>query len=747
MSLGERNGEITVRAVVSLTLVLVVGPAAWTQAPVSTTADFRRDIYPLLLKWDESLLPASLTSDHWAFQPLQRPVVPRVKNAGWVRNPIDAFIAAGHEAKGLTPAPAASRRTLVRRLSLDLLGLPPAPEEVERFLMDDAPDACEHLVDRLLASPHYGERWARHWLDVARWAESEGYESNHLRPYAWRSRDWVVAALNQDMPFADFVRAQVAGDEIVPYADDHLIATGFLAACRLSSNEEDKALQRNDIHVDIVNATASAFLGITLSCAQCHNHRFDPFTAQDYYRFQGFFVKGQPANLVLQDQKLWAEYLAKRPEGYEQAEKLRDLLFEQGRANQVAKVKKTLSAEAMRVLDVPAVKRTPAEERLARETDLRFQFTPNEIENGIPPDDRKLYDELKKKVERWEKTMPDRPQTFGFYSPATSPTRVQVLPMKGFYPLPYEPKELVRAKPKLLAQGDVHRPSFEVDVGWPAVFGATPKDVIEQRPRVALADWLTSPRNPLAARVYVNRIWQHHFGRGIVATPGDFGTKGAAPTHPELLDWLAMEFLDSGGSTKHIQRLILTSNTYRQGSSSNAANARIDPENTLWWHWQPRRLEAEAIRDSMLAVSGELDASIGGPSAPDTNKSRRRSLYVLQRRGSMPAFQPLFDGPSAVLESCARRHVSTVPLQALYLLNNEFSLARSKAFAARVHSVAGEDCDSQVTSAFLLALGRPPDAADLTAAQRFFQGRHPADDALTHFCQALFNLNEFLYLE
>ena len=689
---------------------------------------------------------------HWAYRPVTRPPVPHVNNTAWIRNPIDAFIAARQEAKGLTPAPETSRRVLIRRLSLDLVGLPPTPEEVATFLADRSPDAYEKLVERLLASPHHGERWGRHWLDVVRWAESEGYESNHLRPYAWRYRDYVVRSFNKDRSFARFVRQQIAGDEMTPYADENLIATGFLAAARLSSNEEDKWRQRNDVLVDVTNATASAFLGITLHCAQCHSHKFDAFSARDYYRFQGFFVKGQPALLVLRDPALSAAYEKAKPPGYDALVREQRALFAAARTRFFAEARKQLTPEMRRVLAIPSEKRTAEEERLAREADLKFQLSPAGVEKRMPPQDRKRYDELKRKLAELSKGMPDRPQTFGFYSPATGPTPVETLPMKGFYPLPYEPKELARARPYLLSGGDVHRRGPAVDVGWPSVFGPVPPGTTDRRPRLALADWLSSPRNPLTARVWVNRLWQYHFGRGIVATPGDFGVKGTPPTHPQLLDWLASEFVRSGGSTKHLHRLIVCSATYRQASRPHPGNAKIDPENVLLWRWRPRRLESEAVRDSLLAVSGELDRTAGGPSDGDEKNSLRRSLYLLQQREHPPAVQHLFDGPSAATESCPKRHVSTVPLQALYLLNNEFVLKRAEALARRVLARAGRERGRQIEEAFLLTLGRGPESAERAAARKFFAvygdtGAGSDQTALIHFCHALLSLSEFIYLE
>jgi len=695
------------------------------------------------LAWDEGLLPATVAADHWSFRPITRPDIPKVKNADWERSAIDAFIAAAHEQRGLTPASEADRATLIRRLSFDLRGVPPSPEEVDQFVGDTAANAYDLLVERMLSSPQHGERWARHWLDVARWAESEGYESNHLRPYSWRYRDYVVDAFNRDRPFDQFIREQIAGDELTPYSDTNLIATGFLAAARLSSNEEDKWRQRNDMLVDIVNATSGAFLGLTMSCAQCHNHKFDPITLRDYYRFQGFFLKGQPANLALRDESLWSTYAAKRPAEYEAAVQLKSTLFERGRARRIAEARLELSPRHLEAYSIPAEQRNDEQERLAREADLKFQFTAQGIEKGIPDEDRKLYDELKKKIERMEKDMPDRPQTFGYYSPITSAAPVDVLPMKGFYPLPYVPEELKRARPHMLLAGDVHRRGAAVDVGWPEVF-VQPRTM--SGTRLELANWIASPDNPLTARVWVNRLWHYHFGRGLVETPNDFGVKGSPPSHPELLDWLASELIRSGWSTRHIHRLIVGSRTYRQSSTPDPRNATIDAGNKYLWHWQPRRLEAEAIRDTFLTVSGELERTMGGKSVNADSESLRRSLYLLQKRDEPTPVAKLFDGPAAALESCALRHVSTVPLQSLYLLNSEFAAKRAAAFAKRVALTAGTSRERQIEAAFRIALNRSPDNEERRLAERFF-AEQSIEGGLLHFCQALMNVNEFVYLE
>jgi len=395
-------------------------------------------------------------------------------------------------------------------------------------------------------------------------------------------------------------------------------------------------------------------------------------------------------------------------------------------------------------------------------------------------DDRKFFKELDKKISTLEKESQEKkPQTWGFYSPATSPNKVDALPPNGAFPLPYESEKLKEAKPRLLKRGDAHRPGSELEAGWPEILGPVPAGKTDQTPRLALADWLSSRTNPLVSRVWVNYIWQQHFGHGLVATPGDFGLRGAPPTHPELLDWLAIEFMQNGWSTKHIHRLIALSSAYRQAAQPHSRNEKIDPENRYWWRWSPRRLEAEAIRDSVLFVSGELDLTLGGPSAPfgsssaadggaldptyvghnmgstEANKKLRRSIYFRQQRDNFPIMQRLFDGPSTS-ESCPRRHVSTVALQPLYLINNPFILKQAEKFAARVLAEAGHDELQQIESAFVLALGRLPEKAEIEAVHAFFEAYKTAATpgvdgkpslGLVHLCHALLNLNEFIYLE
>lgn len=697
------------------------------------------------LPWDANLLPESnAAKDHWSFQPVQWPSVP-VTSGDWPHSAVDAFVVRAQQKQGLVPAEGASRRVLMRRLFLDLCGLPPTWEDWQAFSTDDSPDAVEQLIDRLLADPRYGEHQARLWLDLARWAESEGFESNHPRPFAWRYRDYVVRSFNRDQPFAKFIEQQIAGDELPEYCDENLIATGYLAAARISSNEEDKSLQRNDVAVDIVNAVGSGLLGLTLHCAQCHDHKFDPLTARDYYSLQAFFVRGLPLNVALHSPEVRAEYERARPAELAPAIALQRTLFEQGQATLFAEIRAELSPEERRVYDLPANQRTPAEELRARKINLKFQKSNGEIEKHIDPANRKLYDELKKRTNELAAKAPPVPQTFAFFSPVTSPHRLEVLSSLGFYPLPYDPNELASLKTYVLNRGEVHQLGAEVQPGFPEVLRRTSMQPPQNR--LDLARWLTHAEQPLVPRVWVNRLWQQHLGRGLVATADDFGLRGARPSHPELLDWLAAEFLAGGGSTKQIQRLIVTSATYQQSALGSPDSVRRDPDNRWLTRHVPRRLSAEMIRDAWLVTSGQLDPQHTGPSVPleGREQSARRSLYLFQRRGQAPDVQRLFDGPQECAASLAKREVTTSPLQSLYLLNSPFAVEQSQALAARLSGTDNQQMEV-IRSAFRSILLREPTADELTAAQELWRAADgPAAPA--SLCQALLNLNEFIYVE
>ena len=639
------------------------------------------------LSWDDKLLPTpKRKSDHWAFQPVVRPEVPRIEPSDWIKTPVDAFVAKGHAETGLAHAPEASPRTLVRRLYLDLIGLPPTPDEVQEFLGDDSPNAYENLVERLLDSPHYGERMGRYWLDLARWAESQGYQHDFVRPYAWRYRDYVIDSFNKDKPYDRFLKEQLAGDELQPYSDENLIATGFLGAARISGNQEDAGIQRNDVLVDVVNATGSVMLGLTLECAQCHNHKFDPISQRDYYRLQAFFVKGQLGNLSLRD---------------------------------------------------PDVDH------------------PTDVERWIPKASYDYYaKEVKSLVNKKLYKPTERPHTWGYLSAATGDPGIERFSVVNRKPIVWSPTSLKRAEAQMLVRGEVSSPGPTVQEGWPEVLGVTPTS-LGDRPRSALADWMADPQNPLVARVWVNRLWQYHFGRGIVATASDFGVEGAEPTHPELLDWLASELVSGGWSTKHIHRQIVLSSTYRQRRRHHAANAANDPDVKLLWCWPRRRLQAEAIRDSVLVATGELDRTLGGVSVPpETEEQRlRRTVYLFQQRSSMPSVMEMFDAPAGIA-SCSRRAESTVALQPLFLLNSQFMARRATALAELVASAAGDDPDRQIEVAFQRTLARDPDSDERVMAREILDPPSEREDSeseakadrLMQLCHALLNLNEFVYI-
>ncbi len=634
------------------------------------------------LKWDDKLLPPQKReSDHWAFQPVKRPEIPVVARSRWGRTPIDAFVANRHQLGGLSPAKEASREVLVRRLFLDLIGLPPTPDESRAFLKDASEDAYVKLVDRLLNSTHYGERWGRYWLDLARWAESQGHQHDIPRPYAWRYRDYVINSFNSDKPYDQFLKEQLAGDELQPYSDEALIATGFLGAARISGNQMDKAIQRNDALVDITNATASVVLGLTLECSQCHNHKFDPLSQRDYYRLQGFFVDGQMGNLSLRDGNV---------------------------------------------------------------------SNPTDLSQWIPKATLDFYNrEVKKLVDQKRYLTPTQPYTWGFYSPASGDRDIERLPVVNRDPLPYDPQWLKQQTGRLLIRGDAGKHGPEVGSGWPEVLGGTPAS-LGPTPRTALAEWLGDRQNPLVSRVWVNRLWQYHFGRGIVSTPSDFGTQGALPSHPDLLDWLSAELMENNWSSKHLHRLIVLSSTYRQARKHHETNADKDPDNKLLWCWPRRRLEAEAIRDSVLVATGELRRDIGGPSIPPEREEGelRRTIYLFQRRSEMPSVMTMFDAPDGIA-SCSRRGVSTVALQPLFMLNSRFMALRADALASRVRREAGESVEQQIRVAFARILGRTPRSAELAKSVELLEAGNLAgeeDHRLAQFCHALLNLNEFVYI-
>ncbi len=582
-------------------------------------------------EWSTSKLPAAIANAHddefWSFRPVHAPKPARVSGE-WNSNPIDAFIAAKRQTSGLAASSQADRRTLIRRLYLDVLGLPPSPRAMADFSGDRSPLAWERLVDRVLASPHFGERWARHWLDVVRFAETDGFETNVERPNAYHYRDYVIDALNGDKPYDRFVFEQIAGDAVGEDA-----ATGFLVGgpCDLVKSPDIvlTRTQRLDELTDMINTTGTALLGLTLGCAKCHDHKFDPISQRDFYAVEAVF-------------------------------------------------------------------------------------------SGVRHGDRRA---------------------------ANSSAVVY----SGRFEEPAPVHRLFRGDPML--------PREPIGPGAVALLGRLeiPESSPEQKRRMALASWIARPENPLTARVIVNRVWHHHFGRGLVDTPSDFGHHGAVPSHPELLDWLAGELMQSGWSLKHIHRLILTSSTYRQSSAPRSDALQADAAARLLWRFPPRRLEAEAIRDSILTASGVLDERMGGPGfsafEPNTNYVRvyspkeqfgppefRRMVYMSKVRMEQDAVFGAFDCPDAGLVA-PKRTQSTTALQALNLLNSRFILDQAELLSGRIRREAGPQHAPEVDRAFTLVLGRLPVDNERTAA-----GQLVAYFGLPALCRALFNANEFLFL-
>ncbi len=710
--------------------------------------------------------------DHWAYQPVRRPDPPAVKRPGWVRNPIDRFLLAGLEEMSWQPAPEADRSALIRRLTFDLTGLPPTPKEVETFILDDRPDAYERLVDRLLASPHYGERWAQHWLDLAHYADSNGFELDAERPDAWRYRDWVIRSLNADIPYDRFLALQIAGDELEPENHEALIATGF---CRSGPREVVGGniipeVRRQSELSEITGTVGSVFLGLTIACARCHDHKYDAIPATDYYRLQSFFAASELEDVPIASTEERHAYESARKEIAARVKPLKGELAKLEapfrRAIHEQKLQK-LSVEERAVMATPPDKRTPAQKRLASGLQTSIRVTWEEVAAAVAADPalHRRREELKRAIESIEGTSP-RP-------PASAMALVDHRKQS-------EPTYVLR-------RGDYQSRGPRVTPRPPGILLASQKagtfvesSIVPRAEktgrRSALARWLASPDNPMTARVIVNRLWQHHFGRGIVASPSDFGVRGEPPSHPELLDWLASELVRSEWRFKPIHRLMVTSSAYRQSNRAPESHAGDDPENSLLWQMNRRRLDAEEVRDAMLAVSGELNPKAGGPGVlapiekevedlifteaevvdlwpenPNPAEHLRRSLYLFRKRNvRYPLFES-FDAPDTQT-ACPRRESSTHALQALNLLNGDFAIARARALADRARS-GGRNRDESIRSLYRIALAREPRQSEIDRARTFLKTQAdriagPDRDraAWTDLALAMLNSNEFLYV-
>jgi hypothetical protein len=686
--------------------------------------------------------PSPQPAAHWAFVPPARPEIPRVADPAWSAHPVDAFIRTRLDKEHVTPSPEADRATLLRRLSLDLVGLPPTPEQVDAFLTDTNVDAYERQVDRLLASPQFGERWARPWLDLARYADSNGYSIDAPRSI-WKYRDWVIDALNRDLPFDRFLTDQIAGDLRPGAPLDALVATGFHRNTPI--NQEggiDLEQFRVESVVDRVNTTATVFLGLTVGCAQCHDHKYDPVSQRDYYRLFAFFNGVDEPEIELAT----AEEKARRDAVREEIAAFHDRL-KKGHPEVAAKER-------------------------AWEKTLKSDFTA-----ALPPELKDAFDRpVEKRTEnQWRGLM----EMFLAQSPDYRAEHAEVAALRAREPkfvTTMVVRERKAPRPTFIQLGgDFTRKGDEVEPGVPEVL---PPLAAKGRPdRLDLSRWLTDPGHPLTARVTVNRIWQAHFGKGLVETENDFGTQGTPPSHPDLLDWLATEFIARGWSLKAVHRLIVTSKTYRQSSKARPELDKLDPGNRLLARQSRLRLDAEVIRDSALAASGLLSPKVGGPSVfppqPDgvlalgqlkrpwvVSKGPdryRRGLYTYFWRATPYPALTVFDAPNAV-QACTRRPRSNTPLQALTLLNDQSYYECAEALGARVLREAGPTDRERVERAFRLCLSRPPSEREsnaisaLLTAERSEAGSGPdtssADrSACTAAARVLLNLDEFITRE
>ena len=682
--------------------------------------------------------------EHWAWRSVRRPAVPKVKNEAWVKNPVDAFILHRLENEGLTPAAAASREQLLRRVTFDLIGLPPTPDEIDAFVDDKSSEAWEKVIDRLLASPRYGERWGRHWLDLARFAESNGYEYDEIRPDAWRYRDYVIEAFNKDKPYTRFIQEQLAGDELFPDEPAARIATAFNLLGPDMTDSADQPQRRQNTLNDMTDTAALAFLGLTVTCCRCHDHKFEPLPQSDYYRFQAFFAAADfKHDISLATKEQQADYAAALREYaalIQPAQETLSKLEEPYRKKLYDDLFAKLSEEAKTAHQTPEEQRTAAQKELVEKTARQLHVLPEAIAKAMSADERAKQQELQKELKRLEAKKPRLPVTMGL--------RDDVKPIKTF----------------ILVQGELKDRAEEVQPGFPTILTPGHKELdariqataTSTGRRSALANWIASPDNPLTARVLVNRLWQHHFGRGLVTTPSDFGLRGARPTHPELLDWLTAELIAQGWSIKKMHKLMLLSAAYQQATTATAAAKEKDPDNLLLSHMNRLRIEGEIVRDSLLAVSGRLNLKMGGPGvfppvpaeanvkgwtpSPDPRDHVRRSVYIFSRRNLKFPFLEPFDPPDTNL-SCPRRELSTTAPQALALLNAPDVQAAAKALADRVGKQATMD-EERIVCAYRLTLGRAPSAKELELSRRFVK-----DSSLAELCRALFNVNEFVYLD
>ncbi len=674
----------------------------WTVSPVGILA------IALTLAWGAtaSADAPSFTAEErgfWSYQPIKRPATPNVNDKSWVQTPVDAFVLARLESKGLAPAPRADRVKLIRRATFDLHGLPPTPAEVEAFVNDKSDNAFERLIDRLLASPRYGERMARLWLDLVRYADSDGFKADHYRPLAWRYRDYVVRAFNSDKPYDRFVLEQLAGDELAPNDPDAMIATGYLRLWPYEFNQRNVKKQWDEIITDVTKVTGEVFIGMSVGCAQCHDHKFDPITQEDHYRLRAFLGTILPDDSLTAATPTQRESYESQTEEYNRAtaelrQRMRKIMSPHRQAVERSAYSK-FTDDIKTVLDGKWDDLTPYERQIADLARRQMIYEHSKIEGRIKGKEKEQVDQLRKALAEYDTMKPE-----------------QLTPIMAI-------RDAGERGPVVTIPGD--RKQRNIEPGYLSVIDPNPVTIRkpENNPnssgrRLTLARWITSAENPLASRVAVNRIWQQHFGRGIVGTPNDFGTLGERPTHPQLLDWLATEFIRQEWSFKRMHKLMMMSSAYQQESvvAASDAAAQADPQNKLLWRQRVRRLDGEQLRDAMLVSAGRLDVRMGGQGVDET--STRRSIYVKQMRNNRPRMIETFDGPD-MHNSCAQRNTTTTAPQALMLINGKWSMDMAKAMAARLRKQTDGSASKTIERAYRWALGRRPTEAEVNDALAF----------------------------
>ncbi|OYW77912.1 MAG: hypothetical protein B7Z37_01710 [Verrucomicrobia bacterium 12-59-8] len=750
-----------------------------------------------------ALAPGPMISDddreYWAFQPVQRPAVPRQVDTKQVRTPVDAFLLKSMADKGLSFAPEADRRTLIRRVSLDLTGLLPTPEEVEAFVNEKSPLAYEQLVERLLASKNYGERWARHWLDVVGYADSNGYsEADSVRPQAWRYRDYVIRAMNADKPWDEFIQEQLAGDELAgathaefqqavldPHRTDQLIATAFLRMAPDGTGDapDDAKLAKNQVIAEQMKVTTSSLMAMTVACAQCHDHRYDPITQADYYRLRAVF---DPAY----NWEAWRSPAQRLYSLYTPEERAKAAAIE-GKAKEIEAEARAMSKKFLDEIFEVEIKKVPEAEQVA------FRIARDTPKDKHTPEQKALIKKYPSALATYSLNLYDqKKQDIVDAKMAEAKKLRDTKPVEGFVMALMEVKGQMPVT-KLFNRGDHDQPKQTLTPGELSVLASPQIEPFKPVPvssgssgrRLAYAQWLTSGKHPLTARVLVNRFWMNHMGRGIVNTPGDFGRQGELPTHPELLDYLADEFVKSGWKLKSLHRLILLSSAYRQ-ASVNAASLHSDPENRFYARFKLRRIDAETLRDSLLAVTGTLvQTSYGPPSGigrdpqgrvvtgidkgtitlnkvdPGGADDFRRSIYVQVRRSKPVTVLDTFDAP-IMTPNCELRAQTTVAPQSLLLMNDTFVLDSSRRLADRLESGSPGNRVEQIKRAWELLFGKAATEADVARGIAYLDEQtkaltqyhhdiqhakgvvpNPPQEAMASLCQILCSSNRFLYVE